>query len=359
MHSYLLSGTRLGPLIKMLREEGFTPSPGNLGRLLFLLQNGVWTSIHHWREKIKYGRLLADYPAPQDPVIIIGHWRTGSTFLHQLLALDEQFVTPSLFQATFPDGLMVSEKYYRPLLNLLVKNRPMDNVRLGFNDPQEDEFAILRLGIDSPLRKIIFPVSDEYFMNLFEDFVPPQDHREEWKSKFVLFCKKVQFKSGKRLLLKNPAHSLRIPFLREIFPNARFIHIHRHPYKVVASSLHLWKVVNKDNQLKKMHVKITAEDVADGLNKFYSAIREQFQLLPEEQHCEISYEALEQDPVGELKKLYTLLGLDFTQGFKGKFVEFLHEVKEFRKNVYSSNDQDHDLIYQRLKRQFDHYNYKR
>lgn len=358
MHSYILAGIRMGPLMTLLRKRGFSPSARNLIRLPFLIQNACWASLLSWREKKAYGEKLKSFKIPENPVIIIGHWRTGSTFLHQLLAQDEQFISPTVFQASFPDSFLASARYFRPVFGALVKKRPMDNVRMGFDDPQEDEFALAKLTPDSPLLDMIFPGKPGYFLNGAADFNPKIENRELWKDRMAAFCAKVRQDTGKILLLKNPAHSLRIPLLNELFPNAKFIYIHRHPYKVVASSMNLWKVMARDNQLKGKPYFPNLEEVTNGLVKFYEVIGRDLAKLPDGSYCEIGYEALEADPVAEIKNIYEALGIEFTQVFEGRLRSNLEKEKDFKKNSYTFDEEQKAQVYRLMKKQFEQYHYK-
>jgi omega-hydroxy-beta-dihydromenaquinone-9 sulfotransferase len=357
MHSYILTGIRTGPLVTLLRKHGFTPTPRNIGRLLFILQNAFWVSIHTWRENKIYGEKLKSFPVPDDPVFIIGHWRTGSTFLHQLLALDEQFVTPALYQAVFPESFLISERFYRPIMTAMLNKRPMDNVRQGFYDPQEDEFAFVKLTLDSPLLKLIFPSKPGYFINDYKDFNPVAEKKELWKEQMTAFCTKIRQDSGRTVLLKNPFHSLRIPFLCETFPRARFIYLHRHPYKVVASSMHLWKVMARDNQLKGKPCFPDLKEVTEGLKKFYPVIERDLASLPSERHCEVSYETLEADPVAAVIGIYSALGLEFTGITEGRIRSYIEKVSDFKKNLYNFDDDQKKQVYQLMKSQFEQYHY--
>lgn len=357
MHSYILTGIRMGPLMKLLRKHGFTPTLKNTGRLLFVLQNALWASLLTWREKKVYGEKIRTFPVPDNPVIIIGHWRTGSTFLHQLLSLDPKLIAPSLFQVTFPESFLVSDRYFRPVIGALVNKRPMDNVKLGFDDPQEDEFALVKLTLDSPLLKVIFPEKPGYFMNDVQDFIPETDKRQLWKDRLTDFCARIARDSGRTVLLKNPVHSLRIPFLTEIFPKAKFIHLHRHPYQVVASSLHLWKVLARDNQLKGRPYCPGLTEVTRGLKTFYAVIGRDLAAVPAERQVEVGFESLEMDPVREIKGIYRTLGLEFSDDFEGRIREFLHKEKEFRKNSYYFSEEQKAQVFQLMKKEFEQYRY--
>ena len=45
-----------------------------------------------------------------------------------------------------------------------------------------------------------------------------------------------------RMLEKTPKNSLRIPFLAAVFPEARFIYLHRDPREVLASMMEAWTI---------------------------------------------------------------------------------------------------------------------
>jgi hypothetical protein len=345
--------------MKLLRKHGFNPTLRNIGRLMFIMHNAFWATFFTWRESKVFREKISSWPVPDEPVIIIGHWRTGSTFLHLLMSQDEHFVSPTLFQAAFPECFLAADRFYRPVMGRMVNRRPMDNVQLGFDDAQEDEFALFKLTQESPLKDIVFPEQPGYFINHYEDFIPPPDKYSFWKEKIITFSKKIAQDSGRKLLLKNPAHSLRIPFLLETFPRARFIHIHRHPYEVVVSSLNLWKVLINDNLLKGKAEYPGLEDVATGLTKFYEVIGHDFKQVPEGRKSEVSYKDLVGDPIGQLRKIYEDLGLDFTAQFEEGISSFLERTRDFKKNSYTFEEKDKEDVYRLMEGIFKQYNYQR
>ncbi|NOX85011.1 MAG: sulfotransferase [Chlorobi bacterium] len=358
-HSYLLAGTTAGSFFKLLAKNGFSPYPAYLGRILFLSQNGLWASAFRKREKKKFGKIIREYQMPADPVFIIGHWRTGTTFLHQLMNLDENFVTPSVLQVSVPDSFLVSEKYYAPVMSKMVNpTRPMDNVKLGVYEPQEDEYALFKLTLDSPLEKLIFPDDDGYFLNNYTDFYPEPENMEKWKNGLHTFCKKLSFTKGKRVLLKNPFHSMRIPLLREIYPEARFIHIHRHPYKVVPSTINMWNIVGRQNRLKKRGKAPEVAEVAEMMNKMLNKIRADFNDLEPGAKYEVRFEEFEKDPVAGLKKIYSHFELEYTDNLDEKVKAFLNDVKGYRKNKFNLTDAEKEIIRDTLKEQFIYYHYE-
>lgn len=65
---------------------------------------------------------------------------------------------------------------------------------------------------------------------------------------FTEMCKKIQFIAGndKPILLKNPYDFPNFLHLKEVFPNARFVFIHRHPLKTISSTLNAIRTILKE-----------------------------------------------------------------------------------------------------------------
>jgi omega-hydroxy-beta-dihydromenaquinone-9 sulfotransferase len=357
-HSYILAGTILRKIAKLLWKYGVSMNPGRILRAVFLLQNGIWASFFKGMERRKYGCLLGKHPIPDDPVIIIGHWRTGTTFLHQLMNLDPNLTAPTVFQVSIPDSFLVSKKYYQPVMTAMISSvRPMDNVKLGIDEPQEDEYALFKLTLDSPLRDLVFSKSDGYFLKHYDNFDP--EDKENWKKEFRQFCRKLSFESKKRIVLKNPFHSMRIQLLRETFPNMRFIHIHRHPYRVVPSTINMWNIVGTQNVLRGKWIKPGIGEVAAFLNKMLDKIRTDLAVLPPEVYTEVFFDDLETDPVNELKKIYKATGLAFTPQFEQNVRHFLNELGYYKKNTFTLSDEEKELIRTKMASHFYHYKYTR
>ena len=78
-----------------------------------------------------------------DPVLIVGVHRSGTTHLHNLLALDPQFTVPRNVSVLNPFGALVMGWFITPLLGLFMTlRRPMDAMRVHLFSTQEEEFAI-------------------------------------------------------------------------------------------------------------------------------------------------------------------------------------------------------------------------
>ena len=339
--AYLIAGMRLSRFIKLIMKNGMSFYPKYLVRFLFLLQNGIWASIFYRKEKSVYADKIRAHKLPEDPIIIIGHWRTGSTFLHQLLALDNNLVTTNVFQGSIPDSFLTSRKSYEPIMGRALRGtRPMDQVKLSMDEPLEDEYALFRLCSYSPLERLVFPKSKEYFLNQFPNFLPEGEKLKEWKEAVKYLYKKLTLENSKTILIKSPFHSFRMDVLNEIFPKARYIHIMRHPLKVIPSTIRMWDIVGTQNAMNKKWVKPSIKDTSLLLFEMLNKIDEDKKKLPKDRFYELKFEELEENPMKEIKSIYKQLNVEFSEGFEKQINEFLISVKEYQKNKYTMPESD-------------------
>jgi hypothetical protein len=357
-NSYLTAGISLPNLFRLLHRNKISFRPKYLFRVIFLFQSAIWSSFFAIFEKLKYEKKIRKVVLPEDPVFIIGHWRSGSTLLHQLMSLDSNFTAPTLFQVAIPDSFLSSRNYYKPIMHLMVsKFRPMDRVKLGMDEPQEDEYAIYRITRFSPLERLVFPKKSNYFLLDLPSFLPDNSQLIDWENKFMWYLRKLFLMSGKPIVSKNPFNSLRINELRKLFPEARFIHIYRHPFNVIPSTIHMWNIVQQQNSLNRLAGKPVLDEVVTVFDRILSAVRKDTASLPEEKFYEMCFENLESDPVMEITKLYKAFNLNYNNAFEEKLKLFLSVIKGFQKNTFHLSKDEKTFIRQRLGHHMDHYGY--
>ncbi len=97
---------------------------------------------HNWSTQAKH---LDPLPLPQDPVFIVGPWRSGTTALHELLALSTGWATPQTWQCFNPSTCFL----VREPPAAMQTRRPMDEGVISSHGPQEDEIrsAVARRGL--------------------------------------------------------------------------------------------------------------------------------------------------------------------------------------------------------------------
>ncbi|MEJ2545734.1 MAG: sulfotransferase, partial [Calditrichaceae bacterium] len=101
------------------------------------LANSLLAQIEKQKYQTKYEKLTI-----KPPIFILGHWRSGTTLLQNILSNDYRFTSPNLYQTTNPKTFLVSEEtVITKLFSYLVpKHRLFDHVPFGLKSPHEDEF---------------------------------------------------------------------------------------------------------------------------------------------------------------------------------------------------------------------------
>jgi omega-hydroxy-beta-dihydromenaquinone-9 sulfotransferase len=354
--SYLTAGIKLDQLFRLIRRNKIAYTPKTIFRLVFLIQSACWSSFFSLIEKTRYA--LKKAVAPDDPIFIIGHWRTGSTFLHQLMSLDPALSAPTLFQVAVPDSFLISYPYYRPIFKQVVsEHRPMDQVKIGMDEPQEDEYAIYRITNYSPLENLVFPKSQSYFLNHGSPFLPAGDNLVRWKNDVKNFFTKLHFKNGKRIVSKNPFNSFRVKVLQEIFPNARFVNIVRNPYCVVPSTIHMWNILGQQNSMNSNGCRPEFSEVVGFLKILMETVEKDRNDLPPGVMVQIRFEDLESSPVEVMKELYKNLGISFSEVFEAKIIRFMEQNSAFRKNTFALTSEEKMVISRELEVQMRSCNY--
>lgn len=251
---------------------------------------------------------LKQPPPAQSPIFILGFWRSGTTWLHDLLAADPDHVAPNTVQCLFPRSFPVAEAL-APIVNRLIpKMRPMDAMPVAPDAPQEDEFAILNAGLASPYRYFAFPSAEADFL---DGCRPRSDaERAEWLAGWRRFVDHVADRSGgRRLVLKSPAHTGRIAMALEAYPDARFVHISRHPEALLASNLSMFAAFTATQTFEARLPSREARDetIFELFRRIYDAYFAERGTIPAGHLLEIRYEDLVDDPVTSVARIYGFL----------------------------------------------------
>jgi hypothetical protein len=276
-----------------------------------------------------------------DPVFIVGVHRSGTTHLHNLLALDPNLVAPRHYQVLNPAGALLCGW---PLMGLLTAflpwRRPMDNMPLHVLSPGEEEFAIANLCQVSPYWGWVFPrQAATYDRYLFADRFTPREARI-WKRAYRGFLGKLVLWSGRRPVLKNPCNTGRLDLLLEMFPEARIVHIHRHPHDVYRSNLHF---AREGQCLFRLQDAVEGQAYADRFLSRYAAMETECyrvaERLPPNRFLDVRFEDLERDPLGEIRRIYAHLELEFTSQFGARLESYLRSIADYRKNRFAPLDE--------------------
>ncbi len=120
--------------------------------------------------------------------------------------------------------------------------------------------------------------------------------RRDLQDRYAEFFLEANGVEGKRWFDKTPQNVYGMLLLSAMYPGVKFLHIHRHPFNVVAS-LKAGKVMARHSLLGAINTWLEA-----------IAIVQQFESAWPGQLLNVSYERLTQDPQGEMARILTFLG---------------------------------------------------
>jgi omega-hydroxy-beta-dihydromenaquinone-9 sulfotransferase len=354
-----LAGITSGDWLRLLRENQFGVDPAYWHRAAFITLVSALNSFARSKEERLFHEKISGTQV-QPPLFILGHWRSGTTHLHNLLSRDtRQFAFANTYQVVNPHTFLTTEATNsRRFAWMVPKTRPMDAVELNFQVPQEDEFAPCLMSLRSLYLGISFPRSEEaYGRYLTFEGVPDEEIRE-WKNAFVWFLKKLSLKYQRPLVLKSPPHTARIRLLLEMFPDARFVHIHRHPYQVFQSCRHYHDTATWYSYLQRPDPAGMDGRIIRRYRKLHEAFFTQRELIPAGRFHELSFDELEREPVESVRSVYQALGLAGYGSFEPTLRAYVDSLKSYRKNEFAPLDSaSREVIAREWKSSFDAWNY--
>jgi hypothetical protein len=319
---------------RLLRRNGFRVHPLYWPRAVLLTATSLANTAFAALDLLLFGRWVRRARV-EAPLIIVGHYRSGTTHLHNLLSLDGRFAYPTLFQTLNPDSFLVTEWLFGLLSELvLMSHRPQDRVPIDPDVPAEEEVAVAVSSLSSPYIGWVFPGRrEEYDRYLTLRDVPEAEVRR-WKESLLWFLKKLTLRYGRPLILKSPPHTARIRLLLELFPDARFVHIRRNPYEVFQSTRRLLTKLPPYFAMQWDGRRGLDDRILEGYRRMYDAYFEERGLIPEGRLAEVSYEALERDPMGTVEGIYRTLGLPDFDRVRPDLGRYLASVASYRKNAH-------------------------
>ncbi|MBL8848636.1 MAG: sulfotransferase [Planctomycetaceae bacterium] len=269
------------------------------------------------------------------PLFILGHWRSGTTHLHNLLTVDRRFAFPNIYQALYPHAFLTMEAMHSRIIEwFLPKRRPMDNVAWSMQSPQEDEFALCITTLMSPCLGWCFPSRRTHYDRYLTFRDVSELEVDEWKRGLSSFLARLSMKVQRPLVLKSPAHTCRIKHLLAVFPQAKFVHIHRNPYVVFQSTCRMLSVNFRLHGLQPPPVSDLDDWIFRQYRSMYDVYFEERSLIPDRQFCELSFEELEQDPIQQLCRIYAALDLPDFGDARAAVEGYVQSIAGYEKNLF-------------------------
>lgn len=331
-----LRGVTTSDWLRLLRENSFAIDRKYRDRAWALTVMSMRNSWLKRREDNRYAAQLAR-TAIHPPIFVVGHWRSGTTLVHELLALDAQFAYPNLFQVANPHTCLVLEKTVEAEMgHESAQSRPMDNMQVTFRSPGEDEAAMAMHSLRSPIIGWAFPRREAFYDRYHSFCDAPAADLNAWREAMLSFFKKLSLRYDKPLVLKSPIHTARIKILLDMFPKARFIHIRRDPYTVFRSTQQLYAKAVPYSYLQEPDPAKIDAGILRRYTMMYSAFFADCPYIPAGQFYELRFEDLERDMVGQIGQAYEALGLQGFDQLRPKIERYVHARTNYKKNQHQA-----------------------
>jgi hypothetical protein len=330
---------------RLLRSHNFDVSPSRLPLALMVTLFSLNNSWLGFLQTLIYGRRIAETEIKDGPLFVIGHYRSGTTLLQELLCSDPRHTYPTTYECFSPHHFLLTEKIFSWFLNsTLPSQRLADRMLQGTDRPQEDEAAMCCLGMPSRFQRFAFPNrehGDSANPNLD---LQPSETNSRWKETFESFLKAVTLRRPRRIVLKSPQHTCRVKHLADLFPNARFVYIVRDPYVVFPSTVRLWKVIHESQALQVPDHQGLEELVLREFMEMHELVERDRKTLDESRFCQVRYEELVADPIGSLGQIYEQLELGDFQPAQQHAEAYLSMMSDYQTNKYELSDLEREQI---------------
>lgn len=322
-------------LLEALRTQGGV-SPACTPHVLAFLASALARSPFRGLDRVMM-RHVDPAEVVDPPVFIMGYWRSGTTHLHNLLGCSPGFGIITPLASGVPGELRTLATWLRPVLEqALPEDREVDDVAVTPQSPQEDEIPVANMQPLSVFHALYFP---RRFRQNFEKGVlfsgATEREIRRWKRTVQFFLAKVAVHQRQQpLLVKNPVYTARVGLLREMWPEARFIHIYRNPYTVYRSTTHYFEKMLSKLALQPYSVDEIEPVVLDSYPRMLDRLYRDVDDLPDDQFAEVCFEDLEAQPLDELERLYRQLDLPGWDEARPVTETHLAQVADYSKNTY-------------------------
>ena len=332
------TGMRFSPWWRLLCRNRFDVAPLRIPRACTITVLSLINSCASLVQRALYGRRIAATPVDPAPLFILGHWRTGTTLLHELLAADERNACPTTLECFAPEHFLVL-RCLAPLLGfLLPAHRPMDRMNMAWRIPQEDEFALSIMGHPSAYETIAFPNHQpRQFQHMDLDDLTPVQLADRDQA-YLGFLRTVLYRRPGRLVLKSPPNTCRVEHLSSMFPEARYVYLVRDPRVVIPSTIHLWRSLYYSLGMQQPDYQFMEDHIFERFALLHERFERSRPLIPEHRLLELPFEALIQDPLAELRRLYDHLELGEFDAAEPAVRRHLDSVADFQMGRYAVSD---------------------
>jgi hypothetical protein len=295
----------------------------------------------------------------ESPVFIVGNPRSGTTFLHRLMARDENrflamemweiLFAPSIVGRSIVHGAAALDRRLGGLLNRRVdaterywhKENVMHRVSLRL--PEEDDYLLLHIwsaltaGLSSGLLEEAVPYT------YFDTALEPKE-RKRVMDFYELCLKRHSYAhpeaAGRQYLAKNPSLCPKVGSIMERFPDAKIIYLVRNPLDMIPSYTSMmdftWRVIGIPDCSNGLH-----DYVLDMAEHWYHYPLQRLAQAPKTSYVVVRYDDLVADPEQTVADIYRQFGLKMTSEYAEILRQEALKAESFKsQHRYSLDEED-------------------
>jgi omega-hydroxy-beta-dihydromenaquinone-9 sulfotransferase len=314
-------------------------SPARLHIFVIYLVRYILLEPFRLLELLIYHKRIRAHRLAYPPVFVLGHWRSGTSHLQNMLRLDPGTVSCTIYTGLFPDIYYLTGTWLKNALNFICRlfrvRYSIQRTAMDLDIPAELDPALCALCSGySYTWGHLFPSA---FENQFRKLVLFEDDTiaQKWMDEYDYLIRKLSYRvKNKRVVVKSPGDTARLEHLIKKYPGAIFIYIHRDPFEVFHSSRYLWRVIQKENSLQKISQTKIDQLILSTYDQLLRSYLAQRAAIPASQLIEVHYEDLRDDPLSTMKRIYSETGLGILP--EKAIREFASESKKYKTRSYSS-----------------------
>ncbi|MBK8832700.1 MAG: sulfotransferase [Saprospiraceae bacterium] len=334
--------------------------PGYYARCLVAGIISLLSEPFRWLENLLFSGKLSRTALPDSPVFILGHWRSGTTLLHNAMAQDRQFAFINTFQSVFANQFFGSRWLFKPLMKLLMpEKRPADNVLLSPELPQEEGIALSNIDSFGFYNFFYFPRrwKDIYKRYISGDSASPKELEAFGRRYKKLIAQSLIEYNRQQFISKFPPNTGAIRHLLDMFPQAKFVYIYRNPILVFQSTVNFFETTHEALMLQP-YSKAEFEEMVFELYEMIIQDYERLKsLIPAQHLVEIRYEDFEADPLEGLRSIYERLELEGFEQSIPAFTDYFNSQKKFEKASHQFTPEETERITSRWRFAMEMYGY--
>ena len=330
-------------------------TPGRLTPKRFFILLAIFFLYPLWYISIRlaYGLDMLFYPEHQiqkieQPVFIVGNFRSGTTLLHRLLAKDDRFtgmkaweiyVAPSITQRKLIHWLMkINRTIGNPIGKIITSFEKTLKAYsymhpTGLNKIEEDGHLFLHTFSTYNLFAF-FPFPDLVRQYIYYDEEVPDEQKERDMAYYKeVLQRHIYANNGKRYISKSPTYSPKVKTLHKKFPDAKFINLVRSPLRVIPSSVSMfsnhWKTYGEPEGEYPQPAKDVMREQA---KHWYIHPHQYLKNLPSDQYIKVNFRDLVKNPKEVIENIYQRFGIEITPEYQQILVEETEKARHYTSN---------------------------